>query len=50
MILSDDGIGNFLNIFKIKNIVVMYNIEKAQHKLGKLNVRILKILKNMKFI
>src|SRR5690242_4322865 len=39
VILSDDGFGNFLNIFKIKNVLIMYNVGKTEYKMGKINLR-----------
>ena len=50
VIFSDDGFGNVLNLFKIKNVVIMYNVSKDDNKFGKINYRILKILKNANFI
>jgi hypothetical protein len=50
VIISDNGFENLLNIFKIKNIIVMYNIRKEENKMGKINMRILKILKILNLI
>jgi hypothetical protein len=50
VIISDDGMGNILNIFKIKNIVMMYNISKTENKTGKINVRILQVMKKLNLI
>ena len=50
VILSENGVGGIFNIFKIKNLVLMYNIEKSDNKYGKINFRILKVLKKFNLI
>ena len=50
MILSEDGFGDMLNIFKVKNVVIFYNLKKQECNFGKVNIRILKILKNSNLI
>lgn len=50
VIIADDAMGNLLTVFKIKNIVIMYNINKSENMTGKINYRILRILKALKII
>jgi hypothetical protein len=50
VIQSDNGIGDVLNIFKIKNLVFMYSVRKQSNKSGDINLRALRILKSFNFI
>ena len=50
IVISDNGYGSHLNIFKIKNVLIMYNIAKNQYKNGNINLRILKILKRLNIV
>lgn len=50
IIISDDGFDNYLNIFKVKNLLIMYNVSKKDNLFGKINYRILKVLKSLTLI
>jgi len=50
MIISDNGFGNNLILFKIRNILICYNTFKGDCMMGKINSRILKIFKNLNVI
>ena len=50
VIQSDNGMGDILNIFKIKNLVLMYSVRKESNKSGDINIRVLRILKSFNFI
>ena len=50
MIISDDGFGNIFTVFKIRNIITCYNSYKGDNIIGKINMRILKIFKNLNLI
>ncbi len=50
VIISNNGFGEILTIFKIKNIVLMYTIKKETNKAGGISTRVLRILKKHNFI
>jgi len=50
MIISDNGFGSVYVLFKIRNILVSYNILKNDNMMGSINMRLLKIFKNQNSI
>ena len=50
MIISDNGFGSVYVLFKIRNILVSYNTFKGDNIIGSINMRLLKIFKNLNSI